>query len=638
MSLQLNGLNQWLETASAVITTYPATFAAWINLNSVTVNNAIIQICDESRNDAWFMMEAQGGTTGDPIDAFGREASQGTSHARTSTGFTAGVWFPIIAVFESATDRRSYIAGGSVGTDTTSRTPAGLDLTVIGAARDTSPGSYTDGLIAHAAIFDIGFSAQNIADFSSGKLPEDLGIPEINLRTYLKLTNDSVDSTGNFVYTENGSPTFSALEPPVVSAGVELTPIFDAEASVIVSLSLNESVELPVVVEARGSILTPLTIITPAPPVWNFGGDSQTKGEAVGPPSNSPPAVIALLESGVTVSADGVSGSSLEETRQRYLANPNRADFAKVIFQESGSQDNDGQRTADDFLETLLATIRDIAINSPNADIYIESAYSFEREAEQWRNWGTYEDPLTYNGKLPGAILTLAGEGITVHLARVDKEIKELVTQITYDVVCVPNAEPNAFHYQAPGNLLIGLSHMVQMGYDVRALDLSPITDVSAPNKAIILDIVDPDITELSPVFAAEGSIEISLTLEEAVLLSPVFAGAGSIATPITISEDLLIGAILTGEGSIIAPITLEQEILLTPLFDGQGSIEIPISITGGVELPIVMDAVGSIVIPLTIIQGNTIILKEISTKSDLFIEISTKSDLIVEISTKGNI
>jgi len=567
MSLLLNGVDQFIETASAVITTYPATFCGWIRIANQSANHQIVGVFNGGSTSEWLMLEAQGLTAGFPIDAFSRAG--GTEHARTTTGYSIDTWHSVVGVFNSSTDRRAYIDGGSVGQNTDNQTPNDFTRTTIGATGDSSRSSFVDGLLSHIAIFDIAFSAQNISDFASGILPNELGIADINLRTYLPLVADIVDDQGNFTFSATGSPGFSALEPPVSGGVIALT------GDVSIGIAVDGTQTLSGNIQLTGNVNLGIQIDgvqdTIALPIWAFFGDSETNGVVADPPSNSPNAVIALLQNDATVYKDGVGGASLEESRQRYLSDSNRSTYSKVIFQESGGQDNPGQTTAAAFETTFLATMRDISSNSPLAEIHYETAYSFRREAEPFRNWGVWEQPLEYNGILQGALATLAGEGITVHMSRSDKEIKELVTEITYDVVCFPDGDASSYHYQAPGNLLIGLSHMVQMGYDVRALDLSPITDVSAPNKVIILDIVDPGVVALT------GNVDFGMSVD----------GVQDIQGKIDLTADVSMGINVDGVQDLGGVIPLIGNVSMGITADGVQDLGGVIALTGNVSMGI---------------------------------------------------
>jgi hypothetical protein len=127
--------------------------------------------------------------------------------------------------------------------------------------------------------------------------------------------------------------------------------------------------------------------------------------------------------------------------------------------------------------------MEDVAADYPGALISYESAYSFEREADAYRDW------TSYNVELIARIATLAGLGITVHLVDTDTNIKALVTELTYDVVCFPDGHANQFHYQGIGNFMIALTMFDALGYDVSTLDHSGI-NLDTGHKAAALAVI----------------------------------------------------------------------------------------------------------------------------------------------------
>ena len=98
-------------------------------------------------------------------------------------------------------------------------------------------------------------------------------------------------------------------------------------------------------------------------------------------------------------------------------------------------------------------------------------------------------------------IAQLASEGIAIHLAEVDRNIKELVARkraqlgTTAGQQAVWGDTNNSIgrHYTGLGNLMVALSIYKALGFDVNALDLSGIPDsqVGASDKQLCLDIIN---------------------------------------------------------------------------------------------------------------------------------------------------
>jgi len=233
---------------------------------------------------------------------------------------------------------------------------------------------------------------------------------------------------------------------------------------------------------------------------WIFLGDSETGGRANEPKAESQ--VIAfnnIWNQTFSVSlsplkTNGVSGRSLQGTYDYYLSMTNGGDATLVHFQESGSQ-NSTQDTPSKFVANFDAMVRNIAAVSPNAVISTETAYSFEMPIGGNRDW------TQHNIQMRAKIAELANERIIVHLAEVDKYIKELVAQkrvqlgqdAGQQIVWGDTDNSIARHYTGLGNLMIALGMFDALGYDVNTLDLSDIPNdqVSADDKQLCISIIN---------------------------------------------------------------------------------------------------------------------------------------------------
>ncbi|WP_321367889.1 hypothetical protein [uncultured Desulfuromusa sp.] len=220
---------------------------------------------------------------------------------------------------------------------------------------------------------------------------------------------------------------------------------------------------------------------------WGFWGDSQTSGRAPEGPCHSSPEAIntAFGAAGQSVYRSGVGGCSLADSYARYLSYADRALLSWVHFQESGNQELDGQLTAAEWGATFESAMSGVAANSPGAVISYESAFSFNREADNYRDW------TDYNAQLLTSVSVLAGQGITVVVCDVDAKIKLLQSALTPADVWYQSYETDPYHYTATGNLMVALTVLDAQGYDINSLDLSAATDVSLSDKTIMLALFD---------------------------------------------------------------------------------------------------------------------------------------------------
>lgn len=241
-------------------------------------------------------------------------------------------------------------------------------------------------------------------------------------------------------------------------------------------------------------LLAALAIGTPAyaevnvGTLWGFWGDSQTGGRAPAESScTSSPEAIRNTNPVITPSVitSGVGGCSLAESNGRYDVHANKANRTWVHFQESGNQDMDGQRTAAEFAATFESVMINIHTDSPNAVISYETAFSFGREAESYRNW------TTYNEALATSISTLQADGVTVVLADVDANIKALCAALgDASLVWYQSYQESAYHYTALGNFMVAITVWDALGYDVTALDYSGVSDINESHRLAAINIV----------------------------------------------------------------------------------------------------------------------------------------------------
>lgn len=232
---------------------------------------------------------------------------------------------------------------------------------------------------------------------------------------------------------------------------------------------------------------------------WMFLGDSQTDGRATGAtrspveafcriwqtkyPSTGPTTPFTNLPSNPY--KNGVSGRSLAESKTHYDGRAERTNRTWVHFQESGNQNLAGQATATAYGDTFDGFVTAIRANTASAVISTETAFSFGREAEAFRNWDTY------NTELRARVATWAASSVIIPIAEVDRDIKLLGTSIGAANVWFQSGEVNEFHYRPAGNLMVALSKFKSLGYTITLADLAdiPTTEVSAAWQQACLDV-----------------------------------------------------------------------------------------------------------------------------------------------------
>lgn len=221
-------------------------------------------------------------------------------------------------------------------------------------------------------------------------------------------------------------------------------------------------------------------------------GDSQMDGRATeASAKGSMHAFSSIWNSTYTAftsfTINGAGGESLDETRGRYNASGSRLTATWVHFQESGNQDQDGQRTVEEFGATVDAFVEDILLNTSTTVISTETAFSFGRTIS-YRVWNDY------NNVLKERAAYWATQGVTIYVGEVDRNIQALQSREGVTPADVwyqdPDARGPAYHYTELGNLMVALSIFKALGYDVTALDLSGITTVNTTMKNHCLAVI----------------------------------------------------------------------------------------------------------------------------------------------------
>jgi hypothetical protein len=241
----------------------------------------------------------------------------------------------------------------------------------------------------------------------------------------------------------------------------------------------------------KGSQSEPPAPIVP-PAYWGWYGDSHTAGREPELTAKNPRTCFrtiweATLTPPTAVDTHyqtGVSGRRLQATLT-YLLGRTHAGTPWIQIQESGDQNNDGQRTASEWGDTFQQGWIDIEAQWPGCFKTYETAHSFSpaRKAEPYRNWDAY------NVELRSRVQTLAGLGITVRLIETEYYIDLLIAQLGYDAVAFPDAHADAYHFQGIGNFCIALATFKALNYDVTTLDHSGVI-LDASHKATAVSVV----------------------------------------------------------------------------------------------------------------------------------------------------
>lgn len=221
--------------ASAPVTGAPLTLACWFNSNDAAAFQTLLELIDASDSGERFLLLALGTSAGDPVSLQVTGDVGGSTSPETSTGYSINTWHHACGVVAAVDDHAVFIDGGSKGTSAASVTPAGIDVSVIGAHRSDAIPTYSSGasgLIAEVAMWNAALADAEVAVLAEGYSP--LLVHPQNLVFYAPLVRELVDGVGGVTLTNNGSTVGDhprVLLPPPPSLVLPPAPVVTAIAS-----------------------------------------------------------------------------------------------------------------------------------------------------------------------------------------------------------------------------------------------------------------------------------------------------------------------------------------------------------------------------------------------------------------------
>ena len=207
MSRSFNGTSDYLIYSGAAVTAVPLTMACWAKWNNLATATMLMTIGDNASTTSLLNRFRLNKNASDAIlAAAANTTTSGNSTAGTVTA--TNTWYHCAGVYTSATSRTGYLDGVAGTANTTNLTPTSLDDTTIGASTfgSGSVGTYMDGQIAEAAIWNVALTAAEIASLAKGMSP--LMVRPASLISYWPLVGNfspEIDLHGRLEMTVNGT-------------------------------------------------------------------------------------------------------------------------------------------------------------------------------------------------------------------------------------------------------------------------------------------------------------------------------------------------------------------------------------------------------------------------------------------------
>jgi hypothetical protein len=211
MAYELNGTNQRI-TAANPISDVPFTLACWFNAQNAARNQGLLQVGDFATSQRCTLF-AGGNVAGDPA----RMQTQGSAAGitiNTSTGWTTNTWNHACG---TARDVDGFLeefavylnAGGKATIQSNVGAPStpwsSMQIGAQTTNNATGAGSYFDGLIAEAGIWNVALTDDEIASLAKG-MTCNLVRPQ-SLVFYAPLIRNLVDLKGGLTLTNNNTAT-----------------------------------------------------------------------------------------------------------------------------------------------------------------------------------------------------------------------------------------------------------------------------------------------------------------------------------------------------------------------------------------------------------------------------------------------
>jgi hypothetical protein len=160
MAYNFNGTNQSITDSSTPVTEVPLSIAFWANMDVQRSGDMPIVVFGNSNLSNSFRIVIANRRV--RVITF---QNGNSSNAEASPQPAVGTWFHGAGVWSAINNRTAYVDGGSPSTNTTSRTPSGIDRSIIGSYVSSN---YTDGQIAEIGVWNAALTATEIFSLSRG--------------------------------------------------------------------------------------------------------------------------------------------------------------------------------------------------------------------------------------------------------------------------------------------------------------------------------------------------------------------------------------------------------------------------------------------------------------------------------------
>lgn len=212
--------NQYLLSAAAPVVAAPLTMAAWVNSDDNTLQQCVMSLAQSTVDNHYFSAWLAGNIAGNPVEGVSRQGVPIQTYD-TTTGYTAGTWHHVCDLQIANNSRAIYVDGGDTGVNVVISIPAGINRLGIGILARMTLANPLSGLIAHACVWNVALSDEEIAFLATGAIPTCVQRESIVAYYPLFRMDAITDEIGTYDLTAFNAPTTAADTPGIYSpAGV----------------------------------------------------------------------------------------------------------------------------------------------------------------------------------------------------------------------------------------------------------------------------------------------------------------------------------------------------------------------------------------------------------------------------------
>lgn len=206
--------SEYLNIVNPIISGPPFTICCWFNVDQLSSANNYVSVSDVSEAAHQHVLY----TSGAGNLRAGTRAGGSAVDAEATTPPSVNIWEHACGVWAANNLRSIYLNGGSKGTNTSGRSPTGLDSFDIGVRGDSSPDAYVSGLIAEVGVWNVALTDAEASLLAKGLSP--LLIRPNSLIAYYPLHSlydlTSIVNGDVIKMTAFNSPVSSKDHPPMI--------------------------------------------------------------------------------------------------------------------------------------------------------------------------------------------------------------------------------------------------------------------------------------------------------------------------------------------------------------------------------------------------------------------------------------